>query len=431
MRTTLKQIIYKTPSGDYTVSKDDLAAAQAILGNSNVGWPQCRDTKEGIEFFLDICELFNLKFVPQTLSKDKKILDTKDIYFDLCDEIALAELPVTVENTGRDFSEFINNPLEADIYNAYNNREDTSIIDVKSIEEVVVKNVEVTPAKTAVEIFNELVDEAEKELTEEYEAAVTEEVSEGTNETNQNIIEEESVMNTNASVNFNEMIEETAKEMVTENINKEGDAMSAQERIENATNEAGKTIKDSMGVINKYVSEFRIEAKKIGTMSDKEVYDYIMRRIDKNIDTLAKWSGGKFTNIANILNAQKEKMKKAKEDAEDAIEDENLDDKSKASVLSSIKSFFGKIIKATLIALKAATKLTFKLAGIVLTFAYRVGRTVVTEGISAGIAMKDAVIDTVKEVRDGLPMGNADKTEDNDTYVEEPSFRTESEPDLN
>ena len=432
MKTQLSSITYKTPNGNYTVSKDNLAEAQAIFGNSNIGWPQCRDVKEGVEFFLDMCELFKLEFIPDDIPRGKNNYDSKNIYFGLCDAIALVDLPKD-ETTESDFSEFINKPIEADIYEVYHNR-DVAPVD-EPVKEVVVTSIEVTkeepvveePKKTPVEILDEIIAEVE--------AAPTEEVSEDTNEeTIKNNIEEELIMNNN-TMNFGEIIEETAKEMAAENNNvKEDDAMSAQERIEEATNEAGNKVKESMGVINKYVVDFRAEADKIGKMPEKEVYNYVMGKIDGLVEDFSSWSGEKFAVVADALKTQKNKMKKAVKDVEDVADEEGLDEDAKASVMDSVKAFIGKVIKATVLVLKAATKLVFKLTGIVLTFGYRVGRTVVVEGINAGLGMKDAVVGTVKEVKEGF----TSKTDDYDAedvefveseVVENESFRTENASD--
>ncbi len=395
MKTQLEALSYETPTGNFIVRKDGLAHAQQVFGNSKIGWKQCHSTLDGVNFFLDLCELFKLEFIPEDIPV--KSYESKNIYFSLCDAIALAELPKDAMVDGIEPIKPIE-PLELDIYNIVNGKDTV----VEPIQEVVVTNVIVTKDEEAAitaEITPEIIDEVTEESVDE----ITEEVSEGTTaEVIQNNIEEDFTMK---NVNIAAIIEETAQEMTegtVVNNEQEDNTMDAQERIEEATNEAGTKVKEAMGIVNKYVSEFRIEADKIANMKDKEVYDYVMGRIDCHIENFSKWTGDKFAVVADALKAQKAKMKKAVNKAEDAVDEEDLDEDTKVGILDGIKSFIGKVIKAAVVILKAAAKLIFKLGGIVLTFGFRVGKTIIFEGINAGIGVKDAVLDTMEEIQKGL-----------------------------
>lgn len=291
---------------------------------------------------------------------------------------------------------------------------------------MVVTNVVVAedkPVKTPVDVLHEIVAEAE-ELTEDellaqwYAEEEAQKVLEAaaTNDTQElnNNLKEDSIMDqANGNV--------TNEEMFTEQLNDYISEEEATANMEDVATESGEKVKEAMGAINKYLTEFKSNAKDIMNKPDKEVYDYVMGRIDKNIEAFSGWVGIKYQVVADALIAQRDKMKKAKKDVEEAADENGLDEESKESVMGKFMGFLGKIIKAVLAVTKSVIKFAFKLAGITLTLAFRIGKDIVTESICAGRAVGVAFMDTANEIKEEVAPGpNEDDFNDYEFVEKDP-----------
>ena len=257
---------------------------------------------------------------------------------------------------------------------------------------------------------------AEEEAQRVLEAAATND----TQELNNNL-KEDSTMNQEINNGV------TNEEVFTEQLNDFISEEEATVNMENVATESGDKVKEAMGVVNKYLTEFKNNAKDIMNKPDKEVYEYVMDRIDKNIEAFSGWMGIKYQVIADALIVQRDKMKKAKKDVEDAADENGLDEESKESVMDKFMGFLGKIIKAVLAITKSVIKFAFKLAGITLVLAFRIGKDIVTESICAGKAVGVAFMDTVNEIKEEVAPGSTDESFDDfeDDFVDEEDPVTE------
>jgi hypothetical protein len=422
-RTLIRNITYKTPEGTFNLSKDNLAEAQKAFGSSKIGWKQCRVTDNGIAFFLDICEATGIIEEDYTVGVlDPTDPDSKNVYFSLCDGMEAKRLEDTASATpiDPDFAKFVNAPVistdnvEAPI--------ETPVVVTSAIVEPInapVDNVTEVAEEAAIaverteeeEIVDSLIELAKLENTIGTAGTPVEETKEDAQqstdaETTNN--KEDEVMNDTTV--FESMVEETAQEM-------KGDStMSRESRINEATNEAGAKVKEAMGVINKYIHEFKHDANKIADMDDAMVYDYIMGRIDRHIDNLGLWVGERYNAVKDTLVKQRGKMKKSVKKAEDAVEAEGLDEETKQSVLKTIRKFIGQVLKSLFVIAKAVGRFSLRTAGIVLTWAYRIVRTTACETFNAGKAIGKAGVDAFKEIRDEFA---SDDDDANDTKEEE------------
>lgn len=362
MERTKKRVMeYKVKDIVYTVSKDNLAEAKRIFGDSLIAWKPCHETKDGVAFFLDICELLGIEYIPDDLLVSD--LDSRNFYFSLCDAIQVIEVPDIIAK-----EEVLEVVEDVEITTA--EETETTVIDIEVLE--------------VPETIRDIVKSTNEEVTE-----VPEEIQNNNKEGN------------TMEVNFEEILEETAKE-TAEEVKGERNMKDSTKKIEEATNDAKEKVSEAMASIGKYVDEFKINANKIAKMSDKQVYEYVMDRIDAHILMFSNWSGNHFTAIKEALEQQRSKIKKAVKKAEDAVDESDFDDETKESLFQDIKAFLGQVIKSVLIVAKAAIRFSLRVAGIMTTLGYKVIRSTITETISAGKAIGYAANDVYKEIKEGF-----------------------------
>lgn len=222
-----------------------------------------------------------------------------------------------------------------------------------------------------------------------------------------NLHKEECIMK---DINFEEMLEDAAKE-TAEEMKGEDNMDNSTKKIKEATNEAKEKVSEAMISIGKHIDEFKINADKIAKMPDEQVYEYVMSRIDAHILMFSNWSGSHFATIKQVLEQQKDKIKKAVKNAEDAVDESDLDDETKMSLFEDIKAFIGQVIKSVITVAKAAIRFSLKMAGIMTTLGYRIVRNTIVETISAGKAISYAANDAYKEIKEGFVKDENDAKE--------------------